>query len=187
MIAEAQKRGISVVVSAQSVGQLRQALGPDGVSTLYDVCGNHMVLKLNDEMSAKHYSDMIGTREYTREVSSSSSGLNVGMSMGGPGIGFSPGKSAHKEKRQDNAVLASEIQGQTDLTCYAKIGSFPWFVYDFRPRVSTVKFYNSKTTEFIQAEHQSTTHTFVHVNDDTALDDIAQTKDIEQSDIEHER
>lgn len=158
VLAEAQKRGMAFFIAAQSIGQLEDAIDKTGVASLFDVCGNHMVLRLNSLESAKHYSQMIGEHEYKETKLGTSANANVSESRSGSGLnetfGMSGGLSTSEETRQVLTMLPSEIQALPDLTAMIKIGSTQWFKHSFAPtdKGSTVKFFKPKTDEFKPAE-----------------------------------
>ncbi|MDF3047963.1 MAG: traD [Candidatus Midichloriaceae bacterium] len=107
-LAEVRQFGGCVVLSIQSISQLRDRYGANGSQTISSLCNNKVFLRAGDYDSAKWYSDNIGTAE----IEEYREGLSYGAHEMRDGI------SINRHKHNKYLALPSELINLKDKEGY---------------------------------------------------------------------
>jgi type IV conjugative transfer system coupling protein TraD len=107
-LAEVRQFGGCVVLSIQSISQLRDRYGVNGSQTISSLCNNKVFLRAGDYDSAKWYSDNIGTAE----IEEYREGLSYGAHEMRDGI------SINRHKHNKYLALPSELINLKDKEGY---------------------------------------------------------------------
>lgn len=112
------KYGGVCVSGLQTIAQLRTTYGKDEAQTLLSNMSNKLVLRAGDNETGKYFEVELGEQEVERQEVSNSTSTR---------IGDLPNNSENVSKRRSQqwAVLASEVQGLSDLHGFLKLIGLP--------------------------------------------------------------
>lgn len=115
-LTEARKFGVASVLGLQNLAQLDHVYGQDMAKVLGGNCQTKLILRVEDEATAKRYADLLG-KEEVHEVAEANS---FGSEANRDGVNLS------NRRVERHIVMASEIQTLPDLAGFIKLpGNFP--------------------------------------------------------------
>ena len=118
VLSEGRKFGLSVIMAAQAVGQVKSRCGADEAAALLSMPKSRLLLRVGDGETAEAMSREIGDRHIKRRQVSHNQGTNSGGQGGG---GRSSGTSTSWQDVTERAVLPSEIMALPDLTGFLRV------------------------------------------------------------------
>jgi type IV secretory pathway TraG/TraD family ATPase VirD4 len=103
-----------VFIGVQDKGQIDKIYSPEFSQSILNACGNSIIYRVSDPVTAKYLSDRIGKTEIL-EVDQA---LSMGVSDNRDGV------SLMQRSREKDLVLPSEIMNLRDLEAYLKIANY---------------------------------------------------------------
>ncbi len=107
-------KGGAVFIGVQDKGQIDKIYSPEFSQSILNACGNSIIFRVSDPVTAKYLSDRIGKTEVL-EVDQA---LSMGVSDNRDGV------SLMQRSREKDLVLPSEIMNLRDLEAYLKIANY---------------------------------------------------------------
>jgi len=124
-LTEARKFGVASVLGLQNLAQLDHLYGQDMAKVLGGNCQTKLILRVEDEATAKRYADLLG-KEEVHEVAEANS---FGAEANRDGVNLS------NRRVERLIVMPSEIQTLPDLAGFLKLpGDFPVARVEIKPR-----------------------------------------------------
>jgi type IV conjugative transfer system coupling protein TraD len=115
-LTESRKYGVTSVLGLQNLAQLDHVYGQDMAKVLGGNCQTKLILRVEDEATARRYADLLG-KEEVHEVAEANS---FGAPANRDGVNLS------SRRIERHVVTPTEIQTLPDLTGYLKLpGDFP--------------------------------------------------------------
>lgn len=112
---EGRKYGAAIVIAFQSVAQLQQRYGPDGVHVLTGQTASQLIMGVGDHPTAKWAVDLVGTVEVQNQRATES--------LDGSAKGERGSLAMHRDR--NTLVLDSEVTGLATGEAYLRLSSFP--------------------------------------------------------------
>jgi len=113
-----------VFIGVQDKGQIDKIYSPEFSQSILNACGNSIMYRVSDPVTAKYLSDRIGKTEIL-EVDQA---LSMGVSDNRDGV------SLMQRSREKDLVLPSEIMNLRDLEAYLKIANYSITKIEFQYR-----------------------------------------------------
>ena len=107
-------KGGAVFIGIQDKGQIDKIYSPEISQSILNACGNSIMYRVADPITAKYLSDRIGKIE-VRETDQT---LSMGVADNRDGV------SLMQRTREKDLVLPSEITGLRDLEAYLKVANY---------------------------------------------------------------
>ena len=117
-------KGGAVFIGVQDKGQIDKIYSPEFSQSILNACGNSIIYRVSDPVTAKYLSDRIGKTEIL-EVDQA---LSMGVSDNRDGV------SLMQRSREKDLVLPSEIMNLRDLEAYLKIANYSITRIEFQYR-----------------------------------------------------
>lgn len=117
-------KGGAVFIGVQDKGQIDKIYSPEFSQSILNACGNSIIYRVSDPVTAKYLSDRIGKTEIL-EVDQA---LSMGVSDNRDGV------SLMQRSREKDLVLPSEIMNLRDLEAYLKIANYAITRIEFQYR-----------------------------------------------------
>lgn len=115
-LTEARKFGVCSVIGLQNIAQLEDVYSKEKAQVLVANVQNKLILRVEDEATAKRYSDLLGKEE----IDETSEGASFGADSDRDGSNIS------NKRAEKSVVMPSEITTLPDLTGFLKLaGAFP--------------------------------------------------------------
>ena len=107
-------KGGAVFIGVQDKGQIDKIYSPEFSQSILNACGNSLIYRVSDPMTAKYLSDRIGRTE----IIETDQTMSMGVADNRDGI------SLMQRSREKDLVLPSEIMNLEDLEAYLKIANY---------------------------------------------------------------
>ena len=107
-------KGGAVFIGVQDKGQIDKIYSPEFSQSILNACGNSLIYRVSDPMTAKYLSDRIGRTE----ILETDQTLSMGVADNRDGV------SLMQRSREKDLVLPSEIMNLEDLEAYLKIANY---------------------------------------------------------------
>ena len=107
-------KGGAVFLGIQDKGQIDKIYSPEFSQSILNACGNSLIFRVSDPMTAKYLSDRIGRTE----ILETDQTLSMGVADNRDGV------SLMQRSREKDLVLPSEIMNLEDLEAYLKIANY---------------------------------------------------------------
>ncbi len=107
-------KGGAVFIGIQDKGQIDKIYSPEFSQSILNACGNSLIFRVADPMTAKYLSDRIGRTELLETDQT----LSMGVADNRDGV------SLMQRTREKDLVLPSEITNLRDLEAYLKIANY---------------------------------------------------------------
>ena len=107
-------KGGAVFIGIQDKGQIDKIYSPEFSQSILNACGNSIMFRVADPITAKYLSDRIGRTE-VRETDQT---LSMGVADNRDGV------SLMQRTREKDLVLPSEIMSLRDLEAYLKVANY---------------------------------------------------------------
>jgi type IV conjugative transfer system coupling protein TraD len=107
-------KGGAVFIGIQDKGQIDKIYSPEFSQSILNACGNAIMYRVADPVTAKYLSDRIGKTE----VLETDQTLSMGVADNRDGV------SLMQRSREKDLVLPSEIMNMRDLEAYAKFANY---------------------------------------------------------------
>ena len=114
-LAEGRKFGLSVILAAQAIGQVKHRVGEHESAALLSMPKTRLILRVGDGETAEAMSREIGDRQLERQQ------VSVSKTAGSPAAGGNNSTSTTWQTTTERAVLASEIMSLPDLQGFLRI------------------------------------------------------------------
>ena len=142
VLSEGRKFGLSIIMAAQAIGQVKSRVGADEAAALLSMPKSRLLLRVGDGETAEAMSREIGDRHIKRKQVSHNQSNNTGGGQGGGGS--SSGTSTTWQDQTERAVLPSQIMSLPDLmgvlrvetsTVWVRLAyqSYPTIADDYQP------------------------------------------------------
>jgi type IV secretory pathway TraG/TraD family ATPase VirD4 len=118
------KRQISLVLSVQSISQLREIYGHDGATVLLSAPGNKVIFRIDETEMAEWGSKLLGEREIEKISMTQLAGVDV----------YREGVNLQAQRLIERIILPDEIKRLPDLEAYLCIGGSDRVRISIEPR-----------------------------------------------------